>query len=95
MGTSMLLTPQSLQDKLIAVNEILRLHGGRCEILGVDGGVVVIRLAGGCAGCPSSTMTLYHIVEPAFREVPGIGEVHLVSGDAHGPKGPPGEPGNK
>lgn len=75
----MSLTPQSLQDKLQAVNEILRLHGGRCEILGVDGETVLIRLAGGCAGCPSSTMTLYHIVEPAFREVPGIEEVHVVT----------------
>jgi nitrite reductase/ring-hydroxylating ferredoxin subunit len=44
----------------------LQTHGGNVELLGVDDGVVRLRLAGNCKGCPSSEMTLKLAIEEAI-----------------------------
>jgi Fe-S cluster biogenesis protein NfuA/nitrite reductase/ring-hydroxylating ferredoxin subunit len=43
-------------------------HGGGVELLGVEEGVVRLRLEGSCNGCPSSTMTLKLAIEDAIHK---------------------------
>lgn len=60
------------------INPQLQLHNGGCELLDVDDGVVVLRLFGGCSGCPSSQITLFNGIVPILKErVPDIKDVVL------------------
>jgi Fe-S cluster biogenesis protein NfuA len=57
-----------VRQSLEKVRPYLRSHGGDVELLSTDGGVVQLRLAGSCHGCPSSTMTLKSAIEKALME---------------------------
>jgi Fe-S cluster biogenesis protein NfuA len=57
---------QQIVDEKIA--PILKLHAGSCELVGLDGNVLSMRLKGGCVGCPSSTITLYQGIIPILQE---------------------------
>lgn len=46
----------------------LQADGGDIELLGVENGVVKVRLKGACAGCPMSTMTLKMGVEQHLKK---------------------------
>jgi len=46
----------------------LQADGGDIELLGVDDGVVKVKLKGACAGCPMSTMTLKMGVEQYLKK---------------------------
>lgn len=51
-------------------------HGGKLEVLGVEGGRVRVRLSGSCEGCPGTATTLSRVVEEALREgFPGFSEL--------------------
>lgn len=50
---------------LDSVRPYLAAHGGGVELLGVEDGVVRLRLEGACHGCPSSSLTLRAAVEEA------------------------------
>jgi len=50
------------------VRPYLNSHGGSVELLGVDDGVVRLRLEGSCKTCPSSSVTLKLAVEEAIYE---------------------------
>lgn len=51
-------------------------HGGGVELLGVEEGVVRLRLEGSCSGCPSSTATLKLAIEEAIaRAAPDVERV--------------------
>jgi Fe-S cluster biogenesis protein NfuA/nitrite reductase/ring-hydroxylating ferredoxin subunit len=50
------------------VRPYLGSHGGGVELLGVEDGVVRLRLEGSCEGCPSSTMTLRLAIEEAIHQ---------------------------
>ena len=51
----------------------LNADGGDIELLGVENGVVKVRLKGACVGCPMSTMTLKIGVEQYLKQrIPGI-----------------------
>lgn len=66
-------------------------HGGNVELLDVADGVVRLRLAGACAGCTASAMTLSDGIERALREhLPGfVGvEAEQDEADPHPPPGP-------
>ena len=71
------LHPVPLHDRVVgALDEVrpyLVAHGGGVELLGVDEGVVHLRLEGACNGCPSSALTLTSAVEEAImRAAPDI-----------------------
>jgi Fe-S cluster biogenesis protein NfuA len=53
---------------LVKVRPYLASHGGNVELLGVEEGVVRLRLQGSCHGCPSSAMTLKQTIEEAIME---------------------------
>jgi len=58
---------------------MLKADGGNIELIGVEGGVVKVRLQGACAGCPGAQMTLTMGVERILKEkVPGVERVEAV-----------------
>jgi Fe-S cluster biogenesis protein NfuA/nitrite reductase/ring-hydroxylating ferredoxin subunit len=50
------------------VRPYLGSHGGDVKLLGVNEGVVHLRLEGSCDGCPSSTVTMKLAIEKAIEE---------------------------
>jgi Fe-S cluster biogenesis protein NfuA len=57
-----------VRQALDRVRPYLRSHGGNVELLGMNGGVVRLRLQGSCRSCPSSALTLQSTVEEAIYE---------------------------
>lgn len=55
---------RAMQD----VRPMVESHGGSIEVEAITDGVVSVRLAGTCDGCPSSQATLTYGVEAALRE---------------------------
>jgi NFU1 iron-sulfur cluster scaffold homolog, mitochondrial len=49
------------------VGELARSHGGSVELLGVRDGIVTVRLAGACHGCPAARVTLRQRLENQLR----------------------------
>jgi Fe-S cluster biogenesis protein NfuA/nitrite reductase/ring-hydroxylating ferredoxin subunit len=50
------------------VRPYLGSHGGNVELIGLEDGLVRLRLQGSCNGCPSSAMTLKLAIEEALQE---------------------------
>jgi Fe-S cluster biogenesis protein NfuA len=66
------LHPLTLEERVAValekVRPLLASHGGSVELLGVEDGVVRLRLQGSCKSCPSSSMTLKLAIEEAIYE---------------------------
>lgn len=57
----------------------LLMDGGNIELLGVEDGVVKVKLKGSCAGCPMKQYTLINFVETTIKEhIPEIKQVVTV-----------------
>jgi Fe-S cluster biogenesis protein NfuA/nitrite reductase/ring-hydroxylating ferredoxin subunit len=55
------------------VRPYLDSHGGRVELLGIENGIVRLRLEGSCKSCPSSAVTLKLAIEDAvYAAAPDI-----------------------
>ncbi len=76
-----------LHQALESVRPYLQSHGGNVELLGIQEGIVRLRLQGSCHSCPSSAVTMQQTVEEAIYakapevtaiEVEGIGEDSLM-----------------
>lgn len=50
------------------INPILANDGGGCELIDVDNNTVYVKLAGHCAGCGFSNMTLVSVIEKKIKE---------------------------
>jgi NifU-like protein len=50
------------------INPILAKDGGGCELIDVDNNTVYVKLAGHCAGCGFSNMTLVSVIEKKIKE---------------------------
>ena len=58
------------------IRPALAMEGGGIELVGVDEGVVQVKLQGACSGCPGAAMTLKMGVERILRsELPEVTEV--------------------
>jgi Fe-S cluster biogenesis protein NfuA/nitrite reductase/ring-hydroxylating ferredoxin subunit len=67
---------QRVRSALGEVRPYLESHGGNVELMSVEDGVVALRLAGSCSGCPSSAMTLKLAIEEAiYRAAPDVREI--------------------
>lgn len=67
---------QRVRAALDEVRPALQMDGGDVEYLGVDDGVVRVRLLGACGGCPMAMMTLVGFVEERVKQrVPEIRQV--------------------
>ncbi len=74
---------ESIEDRVQkAIQELrpnLQADGGDIELLGVEKGIVKVRLKGACAGCPMSTMTIQWGVEKFLKKkIPEIVKVEAV-----------------
>ncbi|GAC1444981.1 MAG: NifU family protein [Chloroflexota bacterium] len=56
-----------VQEALEPVYAYIESHGGKLELLGVEGGRVRVRLSGACGSCPGSAGTLQRVVEESLR----------------------------
>lgn len=66
---------------LESVRPLARSHGGEIELVGVEEGVVTVRLHGACHGCPSSTATLRGGIERMLADkLPGFARLEVVEG---------------
>jgi Fe-S cluster biogenesis protein NfuA/nitrite reductase/ring-hydroxylating ferredoxin subunit len=81
------LHPQNTEARVAAaldrVRPYLGSHGGNVVFLGIEGGVVRLRLEGSCDGCPSSTLTVKLAVEKAILEAAPEVESIEVDGRSH------------
>ncbi|MEL7209562.1 MAG: NifU family protein [Actinomycetota bacterium] len=58
------------------INPSIAGHGGRADLVGVQDGVVSLRLSGGCQGCGMAAATLRNGIEVRLREaIPEITEI--------------------
>ncbi|MDT5156160.1 MAG: hypothetical protein QOC99_531 [Acidobacteriota bacterium] len=74
------LHPVALETRVLQaldkVRPYLHSHGGEVEMLGVEDGVVRLRLQGSCQSCPSSSMTLKLAIEEAiFEAAPDVSAI--------------------
>ena len=74
---------EAIKNQVAKVLEELRprlqADGGDLEFLGVDQGVVKVKLKGACAGCPMSAMTLKMGVEQYLKKkIPEVVRVEAV-----------------
>jgi Fe-S cluster biogenesis protein NfuA/nitrite reductase/ring-hydroxylating ferredoxin subunit len=77
---------EQVESALDSVRPYVESHGGALELLGVDDGVVRVRMRGACVGCAGSSITLRRGVEAALREgYPGFRE--LVAEEGNGAAG--------
>jgi len=68
-----------VEKVLEEISPMLQADGGDVELVGVDAGVVKVKLRGACAGCPMSQMTLQMGIERTLKEkVKGIKRVDAV-----------------
>lgn len=60
-------------EAMETMRPFMRSHGGEVQLLGVEEGIVRVRLLGSCDGCPSSTATLRQGIERVLAErLPGF-----------------------
>jgi Fe-S cluster biogenesis protein NfuA len=74
---------ETIEDRVQkAIQELrpnLQADGGDIELLGVEKGIVKVKLKGACAGCPMSTMTIQWGVEKFLKKrIPEIVKVEAV-----------------
>lgn len=55
-------------------------HNGDIEFLGIEDGIVKVKLLGQCSGCVSAKYTVENIVEASMKEeIPEVERVELIS----------------
>ena len=69
-----------VKEALKELRPKLQADGGDIELLGIENGIVKVRLRGACASCPMSTMTLKMGVERyLMKKIPEIVRVDAVN----------------
>lgn len=73
-------TIQQIQETIDKeINPIVALHQGSCKAVAFEDGVLSLDLQGGCVGCPSSKITLFHGILPILKDKhPDVQDVTLV-----------------
>lgn len=69
---------ERVREALEQVRPALAAHGGAVELVGMEDGLVRLRLADSCDGCPSSAATMRQIIEEAiFGKAPDATAVEV------------------
>jgi len=67
---------EKIQAVIEKIRPMLQADGGDVELVGVEDGIVKVRLKGACAGCPMSQMTLKNGIERLLKqEIPEVKSV--------------------
>lgn len=70
---------EQVEKALEKIRPSLRADGGDVELVGVEEGIVSVKLVGACGGCPMSQMTLKGGIERLLKEeIPEVKEVVSV-----------------
>ena len=74
---------QDIKDDVEAaldkIRTALRTEGGDVKLVGIDDGIVKVKLQGSCAGCPFSQMTIKNFIEKELKKtVAGVKGVEAV-----------------
>jgi Fe-S cluster biogenesis protein NfuA len=70
---------EKVKKVLDEIRAALQRDGGDAELVGIENGIVKLRLVGACAGCPMSQMTLKQGIERILKQkVPEVTEVIAV-----------------
>jgi len=70
---------EQVEAAISKIRPALQADGGDVELVGVEDGVVQVRLVGACNGCPMATMTLRDGIERVIiEEVPGVKQIVSV-----------------
>ena len=70
---------EKIEKALGKIRVALQQDGGDIELIGIENGVVKVRLKGTCAGCPMSQMTMTNFVEAELKKaVPEVKRVQAV-----------------
>ncbi len=70
---------EKVQKVIDEVRPHLKADGGDVELVGVENGIVKVKLKGACAGCPMSTMTVKWGIENLLKKrVPEVVQVDAV-----------------
>ena len=70
---------EKVEEALEHIRPALQADGGDIELVGIEGGVVKVRLRGACGSCPSALMTLKYGVEERLKEeIPEVKSVELA-----------------
>jgi Fe-S cluster biogenesis protein NfuA len=70
---------RQVREALEELRPALQMDGGDVELVGIEGGVVSVRLLGACGGCPMAMMTLVGFVEERLKQrVPEVQQVVSV-----------------
>ncbi len=73
------MTNEQVQAVLDKIRPALQADGGDVELVGVEDGVVKVKLTGACRGCPMSQITLANGVERVLKqELPDVERVEPV-----------------
>ena len=75
-------TPEEKVTQLLeqVINPAIAAHGGRADLVRVEGSAALLQLGGGCQGCGLAAMTLRQGIEAAIlQNVPEITEVTDVT----------------
>lgn len=76
---------QAAQVMNEVINPAIAAHGGFGEVVGVEDGIVYVRLGGGCVGCGMANVTLSQGIEATLHQmVPEITRVVDVTDHASG-----------
>ncbi len=59
---------EEVESVLETIRPQLMQDGGNVELVGIEDGVVKVRLVGACSSCSSSTMTLKMGIERALKK---------------------------
>ena len=70
---------EKIEEALEQIRPALQADGGDVELVGVEDGIVSLKLKGACDGCPMATMTLKTGIERVLKiQVPEVKEVVAV-----------------
>jgi Fe-S cluster biogenesis protein NfuA len=70
---------EEVESVINEIRPLLQGDGGDIELVGIEGGVVKVRLRGKCAGCPGAQMTLKMAVERRLKaKVPEVERIESV-----------------
>ena len=80
MGNDLeMIVEREVREALEEVRPHLQADGGDLDFVGIENGVVKVRLKGSCAGCPMSQNTIKWGVENYLKKkIPGIKAVEAI-----------------
>ena len=70
---------EQVEEALKEIRPKLQADGGDIELVGVEKGIVKVKLKGACSGCPMSAMTVQWGVEKMLKKkIPEVVKVEAV-----------------